>query len=241
MGLRDTMNVSVEEMLASFLFIIGQNLRYIQAQDRFKRSRFSIITSFNTILKVLNVFAPSYMAKPTLVVPTKIKDNTRFYPYFKDCVGAIDGTHIPAMITGKETASYRNRKGQLSQNKFFYLVDCGFANCRNCFAPFRSTRYHLQDFRGQGKDPNNQNELFNHRHSSLRNVIERIFGIFKLRFLIFKYAPPFPYKTQAELIFACVVLHNYLRKECRSDVFFLRKMFSKKMALMKAAMTKISV
>jgi len=83
MGLRDTMNVSVEEMLASFLFIIGQNLRYIQAQDRFKRSRFSISTSFNTILKVLNVFAPSYMAKPTLVVPTKIKDNTRFYPYFK--------------------------------------------------------------------------------------------------------------------------------------------------------------
>ncbi|BAB01829.1 unnamed protein product [Arabidopsis thaliana] len=154
MGLRDTMNVSVEEMLASFLFIIGQNLRYIQAQDRFKRSRFSISTSFNTILKVLNVFAPSYMAKPTLVVPTKIKDNTRFYPYFKDCVGAIDGTHIPAMITGKETASY---------------LDCGFANCRNCFALFRSTRYHLQDFRGQGKDPNNQNELFNHRHSSLRN------------------------------------------------------------------------
>lgn len=101
----------------------------------------------------------------------------------------------------------------------FYLVDCGFANRRSFLAPFRNTRYHLQDFRGQGKDPVNQNELFNHRHSSLRNVIERIFGIFKSRFLIFKYAPPFPYKTQAELVLACVVLHNYLRKECRSDVF----------------------
>ena len=48
---------------------------------------------------------------------------------------------------------------------------------------------------------------------------ERIFGIFKSRFLIFKSAPPFPYKTQAELVLACVVLHNYLRKECRSDLF----------------------
>jgi len=37
-------------------------------------------------------------------------------------VGAIDGTHIPAMITGKETASYRNRKGQLSQNVLLHAI-----------------------------------------------------------------------------------------------------------------------
>lgn len=86
-------------------------------------------------------------------------------------------------------------------------------------APFRRTRYHLQDFRGEGRDPQNKNELFNLRHSSLRNVIERIFGIFKSRFLIFKSAPPFPFKTQAELVLACAGLHNFLRKHCRSDAF----------------------
>ncbi|XP_010480567.1 PREDICTED: putative nuclease HARBI1 [Camelina sativa] len=262
MGLKDTRYVSVEEMLATFLFIVGQNSRYVSAETRFQRSRFSISKSFNKILKVLKALAPKYMAKPGLAVPTKIKDSTRFYPYFKDCVGAIDGTHILAMITGQDLASYRNRKGQLSQNVLaacnfdleftyvlsgwegsahdakvlndaltrntnklivpegkYYLVDCGFANHRQFLAPFRSTRYHLQDFRGQGKDPANANELFNHPHSSLRNVIERIFGIFKSRFLIFKYAPPFPYKTQVELVLACVVLHNYLRRECRSDLF----------------------
>ncbi|XP_023644308.1 uncharacterized protein LOC111832173 [Capsella rubella] len=63
------------------------------------------------------------MAKPGLAVPAKIKDSTRFYPYFKDCVGAIDGTHILAMVAGKDTASYRNRKGQLSQN---VLAACNF-------------------------------------------------------------------------------------------------------------------
>ena len=65
----------------------------------------------------------------------------------------------------------------------------------------------------------NEKELFNLRHASLRNVIERIFGIFKSRFTIFKSAPPFLFKTQAELVLACAALHNFLRKQCRSDEF----------------------
>ena len=68
-------------------------------------------------------------------------------------------------------------------------------------------------------DPANEVELFNLRHASLRNVIERIFGIFKSRFTIFKTVPPFPFRTQTELVSACVGLHNFLRKECRSDEF----------------------
>ncbi|KAG4980285.1 hypothetical protein JHK85_034243 [Glycine max] len=98
----------------------------------------------------------------------------------------------------------------------YYLVDCGFPNRRKFLAPYRGVRYHLQDFAGHGNDPENEKELFNLRHASLRNVIERIFGIFKSRFTIFKSAPPFLFKTQAELVLACAALHNFLRKECRS-------------------------
>ena len=65
--------------------------------------------------------------------------------------------------------------------------------------------------------------MFNLRHASLRNVIERIFGIFKSRFTIFKTAPPFPFRTQTELVSACVGLHNFLRKECRSDEFLVEQ------------------
>jgi len=100
-------------------------------------------------------------------------------------------------------------------------VDCGFANRRQFLAPHRGVRYHLQDFAGHGNDPENEKELFNLRHASLRNVVERIFGIFKLRFTIFKSAPPFLFKTQAELVLACAALHNFLRKECRSDEFLV--------------------
>ncbi|RZB57589.1 La protein 1 isoform B [Glycine soja] len=76
-----------------------------------------------------------------------------------------------------------------------------------------------RELEGHGNDPENEKELFNLRHASLRNVIERIFGIFKSRFTIFKSAPPFLFKTQAELVLACAALHNFLRKECRSDEF----------------------
>ncbi|VFQ61750.1 unnamed protein product [Cuscuta campestris] len=63
------------------------------------------------------------MVKSGFAVPSKIRVNTRFYPYFKDCIGAIDGTHIPAMVNGRQVSSYRNRHGIQSQN---VLAACNF-------------------------------------------------------------------------------------------------------------------
>ncbi|XP_026413830.1 uncharacterized protein LOC113309594, partial [Papaver somniferum] len=63
------------------------------------------------------------MAKPTSATPFKIRESTRFYPYFKDCIGAMDGTHIPAMVEKRNAAVYRNRHGITSQN---VLVVCNF-------------------------------------------------------------------------------------------------------------------
>nr|GLL35702.1 uncharacterized protein LOC109187015 [Ipomoea trifida] len=240
--LKDTRYITVEEMVATVLLTVGQNSRYCHTCETFYRSHFATSKNFNKVLKALNTIAPEIMVKPSFTVPTRIRESTRFYPYFKDCVGAIDGIHIPAMVTGRDVSSYQfiyvlsglegsahdskllsdslsRRNGlKVPQGKYF-LVDCGFPNRQQFLAPYRGVRYHLQDFVGQGCDPENDVELFNLRHASLRNVIERIFGIFKSRFTIFKSAPPFPYKTLAELVLACAGLHNFLCKECRSDEF----------------------
>ncbi|KAL9811928.1 putative harbinger transposase-derived nuclease domain-containing protein [Arabidopsis thaliana] len=182
------------------------------------------------------------MAKPEIAVPRKIRKSTRFYPYFKDCVGAIDGTHILAVVSQKKKrllfvtekviyrkmshnskvlndALTRNSNRLLVPEGKFYVVGCGFPNRRNFLAPYRGVRYHLQEYSGQNSQPTNAKELFNHRHASLRNMVEIIFRIFKSRFLIFKSAPPFPYKTQTEIVLACVGLHNFLQKFCRTDNF----------------------
>ncbi|KAK2654323.1 hypothetical protein Ddye_014179 [Dipteronia dyeriana] len=187
------------------------------------------------------------LAKPGSL-PSKLRESIRVYPYFKDCIGGVDGTHISAMITRRDVSSYRNRHRIISENvlatcnfslEFMYVLSGWEGSThesklltdaltrrrtalkvpRQLFATFRGVRYHLQEFGGQGCDPTNEVELFNLRHASLRNVIEKIFGIFKSRFTIFKSAPPLPFRTQTELVSACVGLHNFLRKKCRSVEF----------------------
>ena len=37
-------------------------------------------------------------------------------PYFKDCIGAIDGSHIPAFVPELMRSRFWDRKGQVSQN-----------------------------------------------------------------------------------------------------------------------------
>ncbi|XP_068649581.1 uncharacterized protein [Aristolochia californica] len=87
------------------------------------------------------------------------------------------------------------------------------------FAPYLGTRYHLQEF-GDNLHKNDK-ELFNRRHSSLRNTIERTFDALKARFQMLKGAPSLSYKIQMKTVIVCFILHNYIRKEDYDDMFEL--------------------
>lgn len=52
-------------------------------------------------------------------IPSKIHDNPKFWPFFKDCLGALDGSHIHCSPPACERPAYQNRKGFLSQNCLF--------------------------------------------------------------------------------------------------------------------------
>ncbi|XP_073138098.1 uncharacterized protein [Henckelia pumila] len=218
--------MEVREMLAVFLLVVGHNTRYCLIRKTFDRSHYNTSQNFNKVLKALHSIVADMMVKPGAAVPEKIRESTRFYPYFKaacnfdlEFIYVLSGwegsAHDLSVLTD---ALSRNNGLKVPQGKFF-LVDGGYPNRRQFLAPFRGVRYHLQEFTGQGRHPEDAKELFNLRHASLRNVIERIFGIFKSRFKIFKTAPPFHFKTQTDLVLACAGLHNFLRRECRSDEF----------------------
>lgn len=83
--LRNTRHICVEEMLATFLLVVGQNNRYSEPRMIFERSHFTVSRSFNKILKALNTIAPEFMAKPPPpdTTPPNIRESTRFYPFFK--------------------------------------------------------------------------------------------------------------------------------------------------------------
>ena len=85
--------------------------------------------------------------------------------------------------------------------------------------PFRSVRYHLCDFHDRGRAWN-KHELFNYRHSSLRNVIERCFGVLKARFPILKMMPNYPVRRQRQIPTVYYTIHNFIRIQHGTDKLF---------------------
>jgi hypothetical protein len=76
---------------------------------------------FHKILKIFLSF-PFYTNQvhlPDDSIPTKIPLDPKFWSFFKDAVGAIDGSHIHASPHAFERGPYRNRKGFISQNCLF--------------------------------------------------------------------------------------------------------------------------
>lgn len=101
----------------------------------------------------------------------------------------------------------------------FYLVDSGYPNRKGYLAPYKGTKYHLPEFR-QGPRPQGSKELFNYYHSSLRNVIERSFGVLKMKWRILLAIPTYPLEKQSKIILACMALHNFIRESALSDQEF---------------------
>lgn len=102
----------------------------------------------------------------------------------------------------------------------YYVVDSGYASAPGFLTPFKGERYHLKDYRGGDRQPRTARELFNHKHSSLRNIIERSFAVLKNRFFILRHMPSFTIKKQARIVIACCTIHNYIRDEDKRDKNF---------------------
>ena len=58
--------------------------------------------------------------------------------------------------------------------------------------------------------PRNEQELYNLWHAQLRNAIEHIFGVLKKCFRVLLLAQEYSFATQAQIIPAFVVSHNFI-------------------------------
>ncbi|CAN1182810.1 hypothetical protein LINPERHAP2_LOCUS36175, partial [Linum perenne] len=100
------------------------------------------------------------------------------------------------------------------------LVDSGYSNILGFLAPYRGITSHFQEIRRRG-GPRGREELFNYRHSSLRNVIERCFGVLKARFPILKFMRrTYSFKKQTQIVMACCTIHNFIRLHATRDELF---------------------
>jgi hypothetical protein len=100
---------------------------------------------------------------------------------------------------------------EVPQGKY-YLADAEYALSSKLLVPFRGVRYHLREQALAKLQPANAEELFNLRHSQMRNAIERIFGVLKQRFQILAESLRYPVDAQSKIVFALTALHNFIRR-----------------------------
>ncbi|SCZ95085.1 BZ3500_MvSof-1268-A1-R1_Chr11-3g03592 [Microbotryum saponariae] len=94
----------------------------------------------------------------------------------------------------------------------YYLGDAGFATSEECMTPYRNVRYHLEEWLLGSQSPQNPQELFNLRHASLRNAVERIIAVTKRQFAVLVGHPrELPAEHQARIPHACALLHNFIQ------------------------------
>jgi hypothetical protein len=93
---------------------------------------------------------------------------------------------------------------------YYYLADAGYGLQLWSLTPYRGVRYHLKEWSHAIDRPQNAKELFNLRHSSLRIVVERVFGIVKKRFPVLVNMAPYSVEDQVYFVYCCCFLHNWI-------------------------------
>uniref|UniRef100_A0A2N9FH91 DDE Tnp4 domain-containing protein n=1 Tax=Fagus sylvatica TaxID=28930 RepID=A0A2N9FH91_FAGSY len=185
--------------------------RSAHAAGRFHRSVETIHRYFRVVLKGVFCLYKHVVRLPDNETHPDIRNNRRFYPYFKDCIGAIDGTHIRASVPIEIQGRFRGRKDGTTQNVLAAITfDLKFC-------------YVLAGWEGSAHDSRVLDDAL-HRSRGLKIPEGKYYlgdagygnriGILSLieKFdIICKRAEPFwSFETQVEVVLACCVLHNHI-------------------------------
>ncbi|KAM3343639.1 hypothetical protein P3S68_025728 [Capsicum galapagoense] len=184
-GLRPTLQVTVEEQVAKTLYLLAHNVTNRELSFIFRWSGESVSRHFHVVLRAILGLYEKFIKQP---------DGSH------DCIGAIDGTHIRVKVSQHKAPKYHGRKDYPIQN---VLAACTF--------DLKFT-YVLAGWEGTESDSRIMKEALNSQ-DSLKIPEERAFGVLKKRFPIISSSIESSYgiETQKLIIFACYVLHNYLR------------------------------
>ncbi|KAL2897599.1 putative nuclease HARBI1, partial [Bienertia sinuspersici] len=233
-GLVTTRNVTVLEVVAFFVHTLAHDLKNRTISVVFTRSGETVSRQFHIVLKAVMKIGKFYIKQLDSSVTY---DGDSKWKWFEGSLGALDGTLIKKTVRVKDRPRYRDRKGDITTNVlvtcdpslwFTYVLLGSASDPRilgdalrrpnslkvlkdKVLGSIKGTHNHLNLWRGT--NPTNYKELFNLRHSSTCNTIERAFGLLKKRWAILKKSSFYDKQTQVRIINACFVLHNFVREE----------------------------
>ncbi|KAL0549983.1 hypothetical protein IC582_014478 [Cucumis melo] len=229
-GLSSTEIVDVEEMVAMFLHVLAHDVKNRVIQREFVRSSETVSRHFNIVLLAVLRLYEELINRPVLncldaLDGTYIKVNVPAgdRPTFRTRKGEITTNVLGAcdtkgdfvyVLAGWEGSAADSRilRDALSRENGLQ-VPKGYPNAEWFLTPYRGQRYHLQEWRGAADAPTNAKEYFNMKHSSIRNVIERAFGVLKGLWAILRGKSYYPLQVQCRTILACALLHNLINRE----------------------------
>ncbi|XP_074271774.1 uncharacterized protein LOC141595707 [Silene latifolia] len=264
-GLCSSHRMSIIEKVGLYVYTLSKGASNRDVQERFQRSGETVSRVFKEVLDAMDGLIRDILRPrdPEFKeIPSKIANDDRYMPYFKDYIGAIDGTHISVVVPEEDQLRYRGRKSIPTTNvlaacdfdllftyvlpgwegsahdsrifldaignpslKFpypprgkYYLADKGYPERVGYLTPYPKVKYHENEFRGA--PPRGSKELFNMAHSSLRNCIERAFGVLKARWKILGKMPQYTLQDQNRIICGTFALHNYIRRNTIRDEAF---------------------
>ncbi|KAL4014420.1 hypothetical protein IC575_026622 [Cucumis melo] len=133
-NLKSSRYFTVQEKVSIFLLIIPHNESNCIAAEKFQHSGHSISLAFNLVLRKVCKLGKEIIRPPNMdTVPMEIVSNSKYYPFFKDCTSATDGTHVAASIPQNEQIPFRGRKTNTTCNiiyvcsldmLFTYVISC---------------------------------------------------------------------------------------------------------------------
>lgn len=114
--LSESKQMSVKEQVLLFLYVLGHNVRFRDVGGRFFRSTWTIHCYFHIVLQAILRLYPYVVKPPATDLQPEIQNNSRFFPWFEDFIGAIDGTHVRASVPLDMQERFRGRKDKTTQN-----------------------------------------------------------------------------------------------------------------------------
>nr|XP_011464621.1 PREDICTED: uncharacterized protein LOC105351565 [Fragaria vesca subsp. vesca] len=111
--LRGTRNVSIEEMVAMFLNTLAHHHKNRVIKFNFHRSGRTVSKYFHECLKAIIRCQKDFWKTPEPIP----EDSTDYrWTWFKNCLGALDGTYIRVSVPEKDKPRYRTRKNEIATN-----------------------------------------------------------------------------------------------------------------------------
>jgi hypothetical protein len=118
-GLTSSKRMGVEEMVAMFLVIVGHGVGNRMIQERFQHSGETVSRYFHRVLLACLKLSFKYIKPEDPMFRdchVKIKNDQRYWPFFKNAIGAIDGTHVSCVVSASDQTRFIGIKWHPTQN-----------------------------------------------------------------------------------------------------------------------------